>query len=120
MGLLRMPENCGQCLLLLLVGYGLITVFLLVFNLTLLLFYFKTKKTIFSIINGIVASYTSTVVLAWYLIQTYYDPNQKYNSDFELSFPTVLISFLIGSLIFFKNSFKEKRNDLSSNMKAGS
>jgi hypothetical protein len=115
-----MPDNCGQCVGLLFVGYGLMTLFLLLLNISLFLFLLEIRRTISLILIGLIASYTSTVVLAWYLIQTYYDPSKQYNTDFEMSFPAVIVSFLIGSLTFYKNSLKKKTDALSSDMKASS
>lgn len=100
-----MPENCGQCVLLIAVGFGLNLLQLIIVNTTYFLLKIKKTNQLFTILLRFFACFTPTIYLLFELFKVL-KPNDSYNTDFEMFYPSVIVAFILGTWTFYKFSKK--------------
>lgn len=96
LGLLQMPKNCSQCILLLIVGSGMIFLSMLVLNMTYFLLRKKIQTKFLQIIYGILCCMLPASILGLYLFTTYYTSSLGGSADFRISIPAFIASLILG------------------------
>ncbi|RAW01000.1 hypothetical protein [Pseudochryseolinea flava] len=100
-GMVTMPDDCGQCVLLYIVGSGLMFLAMLLLTLPYFLLRVNVAQWAEKIILGIIATLTPPILLAGLLLKYYYDPDRYDNSDFEVFSPAVITAFIVGVWTFY-------------------
>jgi len=95
-GSIKGPSNCGQCGALLLVGSGLMFLFLLILGVPYFLMNIRLNETAPRILVGLLATLTPGILLALFLFKNYYDPEPYRNTDFEIASPAIVTTFFVG------------------------
>lgn len=113
-GFFQMPSDCNQCILLLLVGSGLILMALLVLNTSYFLMLIQMNDKLLRLIFSIVSCYVPTILLTGYLFSTYYNPDSSAHTDLCLSAPSIIAALAVATWTFYLNhkepfSLKKKK-----------
>ena len=101
LGLLQMPENCNRCILLLLIGSGMIFLSMLVLNMTYFLLRIEIQIKLFKIVYGLLCCLLPAFILGLYLFATYYQSSFQESTDLRISIPAFITSWILSSWIMY-------------------
>ena len=100
-GLIQMPSNCKNCVPLLIVGGGLLLGFYALINILYFLLYLDVIEHDKKILLGLVACVLPSIICSIILISSFYKSTGT-SSDFNIVFPSTIISIIFGIWSFFK------------------
>lgn len=100
-GLIRMPNDCGKCVILLFVGSGLMFMFMLLLGLFYFLMFIQSYESTTRVFVGLIATLSPSILLTIFLVTNYYDPERTQNSDFEIASPAIVTTFCVSIWTFY-------------------
>lgn len=120
-GQIQMPKDCRQCILLIIVGSGLVLLSLLVLNIFYFLLSINLNRKSAKLTLVIIASLLPSIIYSTYLFVNYYDQTKQYNAEFRIFFPSAIVCLIVGlwTMYIYMNTptkiiFKQDPNDASS------
>jgi hypothetical protein len=94
-GLILKPNNCSQCVLLILTGSFLALLYLLILNSVLFLNLINLKDKLKSEILILATFFSTPLISTFFVFNIYYKANEKLNSDFKILLPSLILTFIL-------------------------
>lgn len=94
-GLILKPNNCSQCVLLILTGSFLALLYLLILNSILFLNLINLKDKLKSEILILATFFSTPIISTFFVFNIYYNANEKLNSDFKILLPSLILTFIL-------------------------
>ncbi len=109
-GLIQMPHDCNQCIVLIIVGSLMVLLWLLVLNFFYFLLYIKTIDKSTKLFLTILGSLSPSIIYLTFIFLNYYDHSRQNNSDFKILLPSAITCIIIGIWTTYKNMESRRKS----------
>lgn len=101
-GFILKPNDCGQCVLLIIMGAFLALISLLVLNSVLFINLIRVKNKLLNEIVIVTTFLVAPIISTIFVFNNYFIGEKDINTDFKIAFPSLILTYILA----FKYSFE--------------